>query len=184
MPLYFTTKLCCGKKRCCQLDITRTPLYEIHVCHYLWFDAIMMATYLHNHLPSSLLGNGILLYCLFHDATLFLYHLASLGVWLSFKTILHLSLSLLFKRKKEFLLVILALRTDFMFTSLIYGDVLPVLMSPFMRMFLLFSSTLLSVMGVFLQPWFNYYYTFHLFPLSCLCSLHATQCLVQQMLIL
>ena len=34
------------------LDITRTLLIEMHVPYYLWSDAIMTATYLHNRLPS------------------------------------------------------------------------------------------------------------------------------------
>ena len=53
------------------LDITRTLLYETYVSHYLWSDAVMTANYLHNRLPSSLLGGAILLTCLFPNASLF-----------------------------------------------------------------------------------------------------------------
>ena len=36
------------------LDITLTLLIEIHVLSYLWSDALMTTTYLHNQLPSAL----------------------------------------------------------------------------------------------------------------------------------
>ena len=53
------------------LDITRTLLYEMYVPHYLWSDAVMTATYLHNRLPSSPLGGAIPLTHLFLNASLF-----------------------------------------------------------------------------------------------------------------
>ena len=53
------------------LDIIRTLLYEMYVPHYLWSNAVMTATYLHNRLPSSPLGGAIPLICLFPNASLF-----------------------------------------------------------------------------------------------------------------
>ena len=53
------------------LDMTRTLLIEMHVQSYLWFDALMTATYLHNRLPSAPLGGAILLHCLQPTSSLF-----------------------------------------------------------------------------------------------------------------
>ena len=46
-------------------------LYEIYVPHYLWSDAVIIATYLHNRLPSFPLGGAISLTRLFPNTSLF-----------------------------------------------------------------------------------------------------------------
>ena len=66
------------KKHYILLDITRTLLYEMHVLHYLWFDAVMIATYLHNWLPSFHLGGQFPL-LIFPHASLFLLPLRVFG---------------------------------------------------------------------------------------------------------
>ena len=53
------------------LDITRTLLIEMHVPSYLWSDALMTATYLHNRLPSTPLGGAIPLHRLSPTSSLF-----------------------------------------------------------------------------------------------------------------
>ena len=44
--LTLTAKWCRRAKHCQLVDITRTLLIEMHVPSYLWFDALMIATYL------------------------------------------------------------------------------------------------------------------------------------------
>ena len=125
------------------LDITRTLLYEIYVPHYLWFDAIMTATYLHNWLPSSPLGCVIPLTRLFPNASLFRLPLRVFGCT-AFVQDYTPSLSKLAPRAlKEVFVGYSRTHKAIVSTSLIRDVILLLLMSPSMKMFPTFLPLLL-----------------------------------------